>query len=232
MKRRLLIIGHDQPQAKELKNQWFSEGLYPHYAESLRKVPEELDGSYHYSLVLIFDGVNMMEAVRSVRQVSRVPILVVRKKYNGMEKIAALETGADEYMQYPKKKEEGMASVRALIRRYTEWNPCHGYAGCEPSEEGLCIMPEHRRVFVNSRELIFPRKEFDLLYILAASPERVFTYEQIFYRVWREEDIFAESCLHSCSNGIRRKLESVTQFSAKIARVRRVGYCYKEKEGV
>ena len=228
MKRRVLIIGYGQPLTQNVKRKCFSDGLYPYCTENLKAAMKELEGNFDYSLVVIFGGVNVMETVRTVRQVSKVPILVVRKKYSGTEKIAALESGADEYMQYPKKSEEGMASVRALIRRYTEWNPCYGYIGCEPSEEGLCIMPEYRRVFANSRELIFPRKEFDLLYILAASPERVFTYEQIFYRVWRDEDVFAESCMHSCINRIRRKLESVPDFSAKIENVRGVGYCYKE----
>ena len=229
MIRRMLIIGYKQPLAQELKSKWFSDGLYPCYAETLKKATEELDGIQDYSLVLILDDVNVMEAVRAVRRISKVPILVVRKRYDGLEKIEVLETGADEYIQYPEKREEGMASIRALIRRYTEWNPCHGYIGCRPSEDGLCIIPEYRRVFVNSREVIFPRKEFDLLHTLASSPERVFTYEQLFYRVWREEGIFAESCMHSCINRIRRKLESVPNFSAKIENVRGVGYRYRER---
>lgn len=232
MTKRLLIIGYGKPMAPDLKKKWLSEGLHPYCAESLGKAVKELDGGLDYSLVLILGGVNLMDAIRTVRRISKVPILVARKRYDGAEKIAALEIGADEYIQYPGKREEGMASVRALIRRYTEWNPCHGYTGCRPSEEGLCIMLERRRVFVSGREIIFPRKEFDLLHILASSPERVFTYEQLFYRVWREEGEFAESCMHSCINRIRRKLESVPDFGAKIENVRGVGYCYKERAGL
>ena len=179
---------------------WVSEEFYLYHVENLRKVSKELDGGFHYSLVLIFGGVNVMEAVRTVRRISRVPILVVRKRYDGPEKIAVLETGADEYIQYPAEK-----------------------------EDGLCIIPEYRQVFVNSREVIFPGKEFDLLHTLVSSPERVFTYEQLFYLVWREEGDFAESSMHSCIKRIRRRLESVPDLAAGIENVRGVGYRYKEK---
>ena len=202
MKRKLMVIGYEPALEQKVKEKWFSEEFYLYHVENLRKVSEELDGSFRYSLVLILGEVNVMEAVRAVRRISKVPILVVRKRYDGVEKIAVLETGADEYIQYPEKREEGIASIRALIRRYTEWNPCHGYIGCRPSEDGLCIIPEYRRVF---------------------------TYEQLFYLVWREEGIFAESCMHSCINRIRRKLESVPNFSAKIENVRGVGYRYRER---
>ena len=224
-----MVIGYEPALEQKVKEKWFSEEFYLYHVENLRKVSEELDGSFRYSLVLILGEVNVMEAVRAVRRISKVPILVVRKRYDGVEKIAVLETGADEYIQYPEKREEGIASIRALIRRYTEWNSCHGYIGCRPSEDGLCIIPEYRRVFVNSREVIFPRKEFDLLHTLASSPERVFTYEQLFYLVWREEGDFAESSMHSCIKRIRRKLESVPDFDAGIENVRGVGYRYKEK---
>lgn len=229
MKRRLMVIGSEHSLEQKMREKWDCEEFYLYHVENLKKVSEELDGGFHYSLVLIFGEVNVMEAVRTVRRISKVPILVVRKRYDGVEKIAVLETGADEYMQYPEKREEGMASIRALIRRYTEWNPCHGYIGCRPSEVGLCIIPEYRQVFVNSREVIFPRKEFDLLHTLVSSPERVFTYEQLFYLVWKDEGSFAESSMHSCIKRIRRKLESVPDFDAGIENVRGVGYRYKEK---
>lgn len=145
MKERMLVIGYDSPAATERKRGWTCSGVHSYYAESIRKAAKELDGGTGYSLVLIFGRVNVMDAVRTVRRVSNVPIFVIRKQYDGMEKIAVLESGADEYIQCPVRLEEGMASVHALIRRYTKWNPCFGYVGCEPSKEGLCIIPECRR---------------------------------------------------------------------------------------
>lgn len=228
MKERMLVIGYDSLTAPERKWGWTCGGVYPCYAESIRKAVKELDGGTGYSLVLIFGRVNVMDAVRTVRRVSNVPILVMRKRYDGMEKIAVLESGADEYIQCPARPEEGMASVHALIRRYTEWNPCYGYVGCEPSGEGLCIIPEYRKVFVNNRELFFPGREFDLLHTLVSCPGRVFTYEQLFYKVWKEEGDHAESIMHSCIKRIRRRLETVSGFAAGIENVRGVGYRYRE----
>lgn len=228
MKERMLVIGYDSLAAPERKRVRVCGGVRPYYAESIRKAAEELDGGTGYSLVLIYGRVDAVDAVRKVRRVSNVPILVMRKRYDGREKIAVLENGADEYIQCPVRPEESMASVRALIRRYTEWNPCYGYIGREPTEEGLCIIPEHRQVFANSRELFFPGREFDLLLTLVSCPGRVFTYEQLFYRVWKEEGDFAESIMHSCIKRIRRRLETVAGLSAMIVNVRGVGYRYQE----
>lgn len=228
MKERMLVIGYDSLAAPERKRVRACGGVRPYYAESIRKAAEELDGGTGYSLVLIYGRVNVVDAVRTVRRVSNVPILVIRNRYDGTEKIAVLENGADEYIQCPVRSEESMASVRALIRRYTEWNPRYGYVGCEPSGEGLCIIPEYRKVFVNRRELFFPGREFDLLLMLVSRPGRVFTYEQLFYKVWKEEGDFAESIMHSCIKRIRRRLETVTGSSAVIVNVRGVGYRYQE----
>lgn len=229
MKERVMVIGYDRTLSQGMESRLRGDGLYPYFVENLREAIGELDSAVRYSLVMVLDGTDVLRVIREIRRMSNVPILVVRRRYDGAEKIAALEMGADEYIQYPGRQEEGAASALALVRRYTEWNPNHGYVGCMPSEKGLCIIPEQRRVYINSREVSFARKEFDLLYTLASSPERVFTYEQLFSRVWGEDDDLAESCLHSCVNRIRRKLESVSEFTAKIENLPGIGYRYHEK---
>ena len=77
MKERMLVIGYDSPAAPEWKRGWACSGVHPCYAESIRKAAKELDGGAGYSLVLIFGRVNVMDAVRTVRRVSNVPILVI-----------------------------------------------------------------------------------------------------------------------------------------------------------
>ncbi len=98
MKERMLVIGYDSLAAPERRRGWICGGVHPCYAESIRKAARELDGGTGYSLVLISGRVNVMDAVRTVRRVSNIPILVIRKQYDGMEKIAVLENGADEYI--------------------------------------------------------------------------------------------------------------------------------------
>lgn len=60
----------------------------------------------------------------------------------------------------------------------------------------------------------------------------VFTYEQLFYKVWKEEGDQAESIMHSCIKRIRRRLETVSGFSARIENVRGVGYRYQEQDAL
>lgn len=79
-KERLLVIGYKEPSEQEIKRVYLREGLYPYYAENIRNAIEELDSESAYSLVLVFDGVNVVEAVRKVRHISNVPILVIKEK--------------------------------------------------------------------------------------------------------------------------------------------------------
>ena len=71
MKRKLMVIGYEPALEQKVKEKWFSEEFYLYHVENLRKVSEELDGSFRYSLVLILGEVNVMEAVRAVRRINR-----------------------------------------------------------------------------------------------------------------------------------------------------------------
>ena len=93
------------------------------------------------------------------------------------------------------------------------------------SKGTLLINVDYHKVFINSQEMEFPRYEFNLLCLLASSPERVFTNEQLYREVWGDDYLRdADNGLHSCLNRIRRKLEEADCTSCRIENVRGVGY--------
>lgn len=127
-----------------------------------------------YLLVAIFSkDTDYLAQVKIVRSLTKAPILILKQLYDGMEKVAAIEAGADEYIQWPDTVEESVASGRALIRRCTGLNQQDIKTLNVLACGELFISADYRKVFINAQEVQFPRREFDLFYLLASAPGRV-----------------------------------------------------------
>lgn len=156
------------------------------------------------------------------------PILVIKDKYDGEEKMAAIKAGADEYIQWPETMQESMASCYALIRRFAMQGWGGGVMEDVLLRGGVVISTGNQRIFIKERELELSRREFDLFCLLVSSPERVFTYEQILSQVWDNEYAPTTNKFHSCVRKIRRKLESIPACPCSIENMRGVGYRFRQ----
>lgn len=123
MIKQVLVIGYDGKTKRKTK--WEC----PHCAEGLHILSltsdamKRLTEENTYVLIVFFThGSDDALAVRSIRNLTDIPILVLAEEYKGVEKIDILEAGADEYIPYPETIWEAIASCRALIRRYTMLN--------------------------------------------------------------------------------------------------------------
>ena len=195
---------------------------------SLTEAEGALVGEDCFLLVLVYGGIDILEAVRIIRNLTDVPVLVLQEEYNGAEKIAAIKAGADEYIRYPDTAEEWVASVWALIRRNMGTNHDGRTVEVYPNID-LYINRKRRLVTINEQEIWFPRKEFDLFCLLASSPGQVFTNEQLYKEVWKTEYVHAaENSLNSCLRRVRRKLEQVPGITCRIENRRGMGYYFMQ----
>jgi two-component system KDP operon response regulator KdpE len=121
-----------------------------------------------------------MEALRDLRQWSRVPVLVLTVRAREAEKVAALDAGANDYMTKPFGVPELMARIRALLRSQA--------APGEPAavfDDGcLRVDPERREVSVGGRPVALSRKEYALLTLLLQHAGRVVTQPQLLRELW------------------------------------------------
>ncbi|MCM1218583.1 MAG: winged helix-turn-helix domain-containing protein [Lachnospiraceae bacterium] len=92
---------------------------------------------------------------------------------------------------------------------------------------GIVIHGDYCKVFVRGTELPFVGLELDVFSLMAASPNRVFTYEQMFEMVWNGGQKVTENSIHSCVRRIRRKLETVPDCPCRIENVHGVGCCLR-----
>jgi len=134
-------------------------------------------------LDLMLPDMDGFSICRSLRKESEIPILMVSARKEDIDKIRGLGLGADDYITKPFSPGELVARVKAHLNRY---NRLKGTEKRDPSitVRGLSVDYNSRKVLVNEREAILTGKEFDILYMLISSPDRVYTKEEIFEKIW------------------------------------------------
>lgn len=164
-----------------------------------------------------------MAVVRAVRKDSQIPILMLSAKTDDLDKIQGLIQGADDYVTKPFNPLEVMARVKSLLRRSQ-----HEVKNNEPDqiEVGSLIIKKdsHEVETVNGKEISLTALEFGILYLLASHPNRVFSADEIFERVWQQESVVSAKTVMVHVSHLRDKIEEATGGEKVIQTVWGVGY--------
>jgi DNA-binding response OmpR family regulator len=135
-------------------------------------------------LDLMLPNIDGYEICRQIRSLNNTPIIMVSAKKEDIDKIRGLGLGADDFMTKPFSPSELVARVKAHISRFERLTQGKKTTSDKIEIRGLFMDKSSRRVFVNEKEVILTTKEFDLLVYLAANPNKVFTKEELFQRIW------------------------------------------------
>jgi two-component system catabolic regulation response regulator CreB len=155
------------------------------------------------------------------RQSIPTPIIVLSSRDSEADRVAALETGADDYVTKPFTPREVVARVRAVLRRAV---PSHAPAASAQADLPITADEETRRAQVSGQPLELTRVEFDLLASLLENPGRVFTRAQLIDRVWGDGFAISDRTVDSHVKSLRRKVGEVGADPGLIETVRGVGY--------
>ena len=135
-------------------------------------------------LDLMLPNIDGFEICRQIRSLKNTPIIMVSAKKEDIDKIRGLGLGADDFMTKPFSPSELVARVKAHISRFERLTQGKHTIMDKIEIRGLSMDKSSRRVFINEKEVILTTKEFDLLVYLAANPNKVFTKEELFERIW------------------------------------------------
>lgn len=177
----------------------------------------------HPDLVLLdvmLPGADGFEVVDLVRAFSRVPIILVTAKTEQADKVRGLDVGADDYLTKPFGIDELLARVRAVLRRSRAGDPVDGVIGVPE----LSIDTRRREVTVRGEPVRLTPTEYRLLRVLAESPDRVFTHEELLDRVWGPGYRDAQEYLWTYVRYLRRKIERDPHRPELLLSVPGVGY--------
>jgi two-component system KDP operon response regulator KdpE len=152
---------------------------------------------------LAMPEMNGLELTQAVRQVSDVPIIVLSVRSGDRMKVKALDDGADDYLTKPFSTPELLARVRAQLRRGTQTPAVE--ARLEAGD--FVIDNDAHSVSVRGTTIHLTPKEFDLLVLFAASPERVLTHKVLLKAIWGPAGEEQPEYLRVLVAGLRKKIE-------------------------
>lgn len=165
------------------------------------------------------DGIEACEKLRAIPELSQSIITFLTARGEDYSQLAGFEAGADDYITKPVKPKVLVSKVKALLRRFRE------------SEEApknlklgnLVINREEYKVIKDKKEMLLPRKEFELLSLLASKPGKVFKREEILDNVWGNEVIVGGRTIDVHIRKLREKIGN-----DRFKTVKGVGYKFVE----
>ena len=178
-------------------------------------------------LDLMLPMIDGFEICRQIRSLKNTPIIMVSAKKEDIDKIRGLGLGADDFMTKPFSPSELVARVRAHISRFERLTQGEQIKNDKIEIRGLSMDKSSRRVFVNEKEVILTTKEFDLLVYLAANPNKVFTKEELFGRIWGIDSQGDLPTVTVHIRKIREKIEFDPSYPQYIETIWGVGYRFE-----
>ena len=178
-------------------------------------------------LDIMMPGMNGLEMCKKIRETNNIPISILSAKSTDLDKILGLGTGADDYVVKPFNPLELTARVKSQLRRYTQLNPnsnVHETVKNEISIRGLTINKDNHKVTVYDEEVKLTPIEFDILYLLASNPGKVFSTDEIFEKVWNEKVYEANNTVMVHIRRLRGKMKEDERQDKIITTVWGVGY--------
>lgn len=171
-------------------------------------------------------GIDICGAVRS-RQ-NHTPIIMLTAKGTEADKVIGLESGADDYVTKPFSMPEFLSRVRAVLRRSEQWSESVRRYGDVVVRDGLTIEVAKRRVIRDGRHLKLTSKEFDVLLLLAQSPGRVFSREELLKLIWGYTHGGYRHTVDTHVNRLRQRVEHDPATPVLILTVWGVGYKFSD----
>ncbi len=228
VKKNILVVDDEKEIAElieiHLMSQDYNVSKAKNGLEALKLLEEN-----KYDLVLLdvmmpkMDG---KETLKKIREKYNIPVIMVTAKTAEKDKVEGLTLGADDYVTKPIKPLELIARVKAQLRRYTVLNP-NKTEEEEPNEiriRNLYVNKITHEVIVDDEQIKLTKIEFDILYLLAKNPNKVFSTDEIFESVWKEKNFDATNNVMVHIRRLRNKLKEETREEKIITTVWGVGY--------
>jgi two-component system, OmpR family, alkaline phosphatase synthesis response regulator PhoP len=148
------------------------------------------------------DGMEACEQIRNIPELSHVIITFLTARSEDYSLVAGFEAGADDYIAKPIKPKVLVSKVKALLRRLKEENLPSDVLRVGEIE----VNREEYKIVKEGREIILPRKEFELFYLLASKPGKVFKREEILDKVWGNEVVVGGRTIDVHIRKLREKI--------------------------
>ncbi|MBO3099123.1 response regulator [Gelidibacter pelagius] len=148
------------------------------------------------------DGIEACEQIRKIPELSNTIITFLTARGEDYSQMAGFDAGADDYITKPIKPKVLTSKVKALLRRLNEERPSQKILKIGE----LIINREEYKISHHGTEIILPRKEFELLSLLATKPNKVFEREEILNKVWGNDVVVGGRTIDVHIRKLREKI--------------------------
>ena len=206
---RILIVDDEETLCEALRFNLLAEGYEADVAFSAEEALK-LDLSA-YDLVLLdimmgeISGMQLARIIKSNPSTASLPVIFCTARDNEEDMVCGLDLGADDYITKPYSLRNVLARVRSVLRR-TQSAPAADESDVL-SFRGLVVMPSKKVCTVDGVPVKLPRKEFEILSMLLAHREQIFTREELLKAIWPEEVVVVDRVVDVNIRRIRQKIE-------------------------
>jgi two-component system alkaline phosphatase synthesis response regulator PhoP len=221
-----LLLIDDEPDIIEFLTYNLKKEGYKVFSASNGEEGVKMVQQIHPSLILLdvmmpkMDGIETCQIIRKDLNITQPIIAFLTSRAEDYSQIAGFEAGADDYISKPVRPRLLISKVESLLRRLDR--PVNDLSA--HTESKLKIDREKFKVEMNGLTLLLPKKEFELLELLASRPGKVYTRDQILSIVWGNETIVGERTIDVHIRKLREKLGD-----DYIRTIKGVGYTFSEK---
>ncbi|MGC8742713.1 MAG: response regulator transcription factor [Verrucomicrobiia bacterium] len=227
-KGKILIIDDDKKFCRLLKDYLEPMGfeLEAEY-DGVSGLKRAIGGNYQAVILdVMLPQMDGFEVLRRIRKESDVPILMLTARGDEVDRIAGLETGADDYLPKTSSVRELLARLRAIIRRADRQQTVVREQQDQIVINNLKIIPSARVAFLNEQPLDLTPVEFDLLLSLARAKGRVKTREQLLDEIAGRDYIVFDRSIDVHISALRKKLGDDPKQPRFIRTLRSAGYMF------
>lgn len=222
-----ILIVDDEPEIIDFIKMYLTQENFKVSCASTGSDALELVKNHKPSLIVLdvmLPDIDGIELCLNIRKISDCPILFLSCKSNDIDKVLALSAGGDDYLTKPFSTLELVARIKAHLRRIRmvaskeEDNHIIEY-------ENLAVHLDTHEVYVNNVLVTLSAKEFHILSLLIQDPKRIYSVEQLYEAVWKEDILEGDSrTIIVYIGNIRKKIEPDPSNPKFIITVRGVGY--------
>jgi two-component system, OmpR family, KDP operon response regulator KdpE len=228
---RVLVVD-DEPEIRRAVRMYLSGQQFTVEGAATGAEGMEMVARWHPDVTILdlsLPDMDGMDVCRQLRTWSEVPIIVLSVRTDDADKVAALESGADDYLTKPFSSRELAARVRVALRHATRASGSAG--GADRFEAGALVIEfQRRRVTVDGREVHLTPTEYELLKYLAVHAGKVVTHRNLLQAVWGPEYETEDHYLHVFVGQLRRKLEPVPSRPRYLVTEPGIGYRLRTPE--
>lgn len=199
-----ILIVEDDPDIRDILKTYLQiEKFHILEAETLSEMRNVLNREKSIDIMLLdimLPDSDSVDELPRIRMMNRdMGIIIISAKNTDRDKIWGIESGSDDYITKPFNPKEVVVRVRALLKRIKNDNEIIKYGNLE-------IYPNNYSVKYNNEVIEFTSKEFEILYLLAKKPERIYTRDDIISKIWFDDNFITDRVIDVHVSMIRSKI--------------------------